>query len=121
MEQNLPAVVAPVEPTVRQHIGALAHGWYWVRYERSDSDLTDPQPAKWDGHHWRSIDWSGQPLQGALVLEPCYPPGRDPLQGAADWLCKTCDEPDAALIQRQLLLGYNRAARLFAQAVASAA
>ena len=45
----------------------------------------------------------------------------DAPQGAADWLCKACDEPDVALIQRQLLIGYNRAARLFAQAMTSAA
>lgn len=106
---------------VMQHHGTLAHGWYWVRYERSNCDLTEPQPALWDGHQWESVNWSGQPLHGALVLEPCSPPNRDPLQGAADWLCKACDEPDVALIQRQLLLGYNRAARLFAQAMTSAA
>lgn len=120
-EQMPPAVTGPVEPTVMQHHGALAHGWYWVRYKRSNCELTEPMAALWDGHQWRSVGWSGQRLDGALVLEPCHPPGRDPLQGAADWLCKACDEPDVALIQRQLLLGYNRAARLFAQAMASAA
>ena len=120
-ETTQPAVAGPVEPTVRQHPDELAHGWYWVRFDRGNCDLTDPQPALWDGDRWRSVGWSGQRLHDVLHLERCDPPGRDPLQGAADWLCKACDEPDVALIQRQLLIGYNRAARLFAQAMASAA
>ena len=119
--QTQPAVECRLDGMVRQHTNAaLAHGWYWVRYERSNCDLTDPQPALWDGHQWRSVGWGGQPLHGALVLEPCIPPGRDQLQGAADWLCKAIDEPGPSVIQRQLLIGYNRAARLFAQAMACA-
>lgn len=79
--QNAPAVLGPVERQIMQHShAALAHGWYWVRYERSNCDLTDPQPALWDGHQWRSVGWSGQRLDGALLLEPCYPPGRDQLE-----------------------------------------
>lgn len=119
MDENI-AGASLLKCPVRQHHGTLAHGWYWVRYEQSNSVLTDPQPALWDGHQWRSVGFSGQRLDGALVLEPCHPPGRDFLQGAADWLCKAHDEPDVAMIQRQLRLGYNRAARLFANAMASA-
>lgn len=113
-EPKLPAVAGPLDGPVRHK--TLADGWYWVRFERSDSTLTEPQPALWAGHQWRSVGWAGQRLDGALVLEPCTPPGRDPLQGAADWLCTAFDEPDVAMIQRQLRLGYNRAARLFAAA-----
>ncbi len=118
--QQPPALGVPVDHTVSPHHGTLAHGWYWVRYERSNCDLTDPQPALWNGHQWRSVGWSRQRQDGALVLEPCHPPGRDPLQGAADWLCKAHDDPDVAMLQRQLWLGYNRSARLFAQAMANA-
>ena len=121
MEQTSPAALGPVEPSVSQRPDKMEHGWHWVRYERGNCDPTDPQPALWDGDRWRSVGWSGQRLHDVLHLEQCTPPGRDPLQGAADWLCKACEEPDVALIQRQLLIGYNRAARLFVQAMASAA
>lgn len=102
---------------VRPPNRTLAHGWYWVRFERSNSELTAPMPAQWDGQHWCSVGWSGLPLGRALVLEPCALPGVDPLQGAADWLCQAFEEPSVADIQRQLRIGYNRAARLFAQAM----
>lgn len=92
-------------------------GWFWVQFEPQDGERTAPQPARWDGRHWHGDGWNGLPWERAIVLEPCQPPGVDPLQGAANWLCQACDEPDVALLQRQLLIGYNRAARLFLAAM----
>jgi DNA segregation ATPase FtsK/SpoIIIE-like protein len=97
----------------------MPEGWYWVRFDNGGGNLTDPQPALWNGDRWRSVGWSGQSLHDVLHLERCTPPDADPLQGAADWLCKACNEPDVALLQRQLLIGYNRAARLFASAMSN--
>ena len=44
---------------------------------------------------------------------PPAPPAGDPLQGAADWLKTAIVDCTVADIQRQLLIGYNRASRLF--------
>lgn len=114
-ESSLPTNVGSME---RLGItAALLPGWYWVRFERCNETFTMPMPAQWDGRHWDSVNWSCISPESVAVLERITSPGIDPLQGAADWLCKTCDEPDVALIQKQLLLGYNRAARLFAKAM----
>lgn len=96
-------------------------GWYWVRFDQGNCDLTEPIPALWDGEHWRSVGWSGQSLHEVLHLEQVVPHGEDPLQGAADWICIACEKPDVALIQQKLMIGYNRASRLFAKAVKNAA
>ena len=93
-ETQQPAVAGPVEPTVRPRSDDMQHGWYWVRFDQGGSVLTEPQPALWDGKRWRSLGWSGQALHDVLHLERCEPPGRDPLQGAADWLCKSRDEDE---------------------------
>ncbi|MFU1939413.1 Lar family restriction alleviation protein [Bordetella hinzii] len=42
----------------------------------------------------------------------------DPLQGAADWLVKSLDKPRPAEIAAHLLIGHNRAERLFDAAIA---
>ena len=41
------------------------------------------------------------------------PVARDPLQGASDWLKRALVDCTVGDIQRQLLIGYNRARRLF--------
>ena len=42
----------------------------------------------------------------------------DPLQGAADWLVKALAKPRPTEIAARLLIGYNRAERLFDAAIA---
>ena len=42
----------------------------------------------------------------------------DPLQGAADWLVKSLAKPRPSEIAARLLIGYNRAERLFDAAIA---
>lgn len=115
-KDSRPAVAVPVQGPVGP-TATPPPGWYWVRFEEHAGQLTEPQPARWDGKHWRGDGWRGCPWDSATVIERVQPPHADPLQGAADWLCQACDEPDVALLQRQLLIGYNRAARLFAAAM----
>ncbi|MFU2071111.1 hypothetical protein ACLQ9R_18685 [Bordetella hinzii] len=64
----------------------------------------------------------GQPLYAAPVAAQTADDARDaadPLQGAADWLVKALDKPRPAEIAAHLLIGHNRAERLFDAAIAA--
>jgi len=61
------------------------------------------------------------PLYAAPVAAQTADDARDaadPLQGAADWLVKSLDKPRPAEIAAHLLIGHNRAERLFNAAIA---
>ncbi|QDJ40327.1 hypothetical protein [Bordetella hinzii] len=62
------------------------------------------------------------PLYAAPVAAQTADDARDaadPLQGAADWLVKALDKPRPAEIAAHLLIGHNRAERLFDAAIAA--
>ena len=94
---------------------AAFEAWRAERYAQTTSWCNElgEYPDEFTQGQWKA--W-----KGALAAQKADDAldAADPLQGAADWLVKALDKPSPAEIAAHLLIGHNRAERLFDAAIA---